>query len=554
MDKKQSYENIYAVILVAALITAGYLFMITRSTLWDRDEPRFARSAVEMIESGKYLVPTFNDELWADKPVLVYWLMTVSIKVFGNGEFACRFWSALGTGICSVLTYLIGRRLFGYKQGLLAMGILATSTLMLVIGTMATSDGSTLPFTLGAMLIFIYGLTSKLKQYHIVAIGVLMGFGMLAKGPIGLMPMPVMFLTGWFAKDNFKGFVKNSLLVAESVAIACAVFMVWGLQANVATDGEFLKVFVGRHVLERATKPMEHHGGNFWLYLPYYIPVVIVGFFPWTLFLPGGLSALAGGRLAESKPKKLLLVWTISIIVAMSLAATKLPHYIIFIWPGLALIAAAVIVAFQERRLSVKDIKWLKAGVWFIAPIGAMVGLGMIAGGFYIPLEGLAVPAILCGFIMIAMTIAAGLFVYANKMMGAAKVLIIGMILFHVPHLLGVLPAVEQIKMPVKLAEVIVQETDKDVQVASYKFGEPTLNYYTGRTIHRLSNGDQVVEWLNSDEPRVLVALKSEYDKVIEKYGNLNVTQIGSAKGLDYSKGIEEIELIAVTNRLEIRD
>lgn len=548
MEKKQSFKNVLIVICTAAIITAGYMFMITRSTLWDRDEPRFARSAVEMIESGKYLVPTFNNELWADKPVLVYWLMTASIKMFGNSEFACRFWSALGTGISCIMTFLIGQRLFGFKQGLLAMIVFATSTMILVLGTMATSDSATLPFTLSAMAIFTYGLTSKFKYYHIISIGLLMGLGMLAKGPIGLMPMPVMFLTFWFTRKDVDNFFDGFSYVVVAVNIACVVFMIWGMQANAATDGEFLKVFIGRHVIERAAKPMEHHGGNFWLYLPYYIPVVIGGLFPWTLFLPGGLSALIGGRLAESKPKKMLLVWTISIVVIMSLAATKLPHYIIFIWPGLALIVAAVIAAFEEGRLSDRDVKWLKKGVWFFAPIGSIVGLGMLAAAFLADLDDIRLPAMLCGIIMLAMTAAACVNVYKNKMAKAAYILIIGMYVFNVPHLLGVLPAIESRKIPPRLARQINEISSADVPVATYKFGEPSLNYYLGRTLTKLGNSDQFLEWLNKDEQTLIVISRENLDKIEEKCGKQDVSVLASVQGIDYSKNDKVIEIVVISN------
>jgi 4-amino-4-deoxy-L-arabinose transferase-like glycosyltransferase len=67
-----------------------YLLFAGSSTLWDRDEALYARATVEMIESGNYFVPTFNGEAWADKPILLYWLMSVPVRLFGPSEVACR--------------------------------------------------------------------------------------------------------------------------------------------------------------------------------------------------------------------------------------------------------------------------------------------------------------------------------------------------------------------------------------------------------------------------------------------------------------------------------
>src|SRR5512140_1168940 len=76
-----------------------YLVIAGSSTLWDRDEPRYARVTAEMIESGKYLVPTLNGRPWADKPILLYWLMSVPMRIMGQTEIACRFFDCAGTAI-----------------------------------------------------------------------------------------------------------------------------------------------------------------------------------------------------------------------------------------------------------------------------------------------------------------------------------------------------------------------------------------------------------------------------------------------------------------------
>ncbi|HEW78800.1 MAG TPA: glycosyltransferase family 39 protein, partial [Phycisphaerales bacterium] len=98
-----------AVTLIALAIMGKYLFMSTRSTLWDRDEPRFARATVEMIESGNYLVPSFNGKMWPDKPIFFYWLMSLPVRLLGPTELACRFFGAVGTALTCLLTFFIGR-------------------------------------------------------------------------------------------------------------------------------------------------------------------------------------------------------------------------------------------------------------------------------------------------------------------------------------------------------------------------------------------------------------------------------------------------------------
>ncbi len=96
------------------ILIAGLVFFLNLGVppLWDRDEPRNAGCAVEMLARGDWVVPVFNGELRSHKPVLLYWLMMSSYAMFGVGEFGARFWSAL-LGIGTVLlTYEIGRCLF----------------------------------------------------------------------------------------------------------------------------------------------------------------------------------------------------------------------------------------------------------------------------------------------------------------------------------------------------------------------------------------------------------------------------------------------------------
>ena len=106
-----------AIIGLVVVVWCGYLWTTTRSTLWDRDEPRNATAAVEMVQSGDLLVPTFNSEPRLHKPILMYWLMALSVNVLGPTVLAVRFWAPLGIAISCLLTAWIARRLYGPEAG-----------------------------------------------------------------------------------------------------------------------------------------------------------------------------------------------------------------------------------------------------------------------------------------------------------------------------------------------------------------------------------------------------------------------------------------------------
>jgi len=536
-------------LLITSAIMGKYLYASSRTTLWDRDEPRYARATVEMVESGNYVVPSFNGKMWPDKPVLLYWLMSVPVRLLGPTEFACRFFGAVGTALTCLLTYFCGRRLLGTKAALWAMVILASTLLILVVGGSATSDPVLLPFLVAVMMLFVQSGSAGMGLSQAVVMGIAFGLGMLAKGPIGLMPVPAIVVTLWVCRKSRTNLRRDVWMLVVSLAIGFLIFLPWAIAANNATNGEFLRVFIGRHVIGRALKPMEHHGGDFLLYLPYYLPVVIVGFFPWSLHLPGALSAVAGGRIGGKYGRILLFSWIGPAFIIMSLAATKLPHYILFIWPALALAVAGTIVASQQNRLIERDKIWLRRGVWFFGPLAMTTALGLMVGPWFLKIPGLRWSGMAAGMVLSAMTLIAIRQQRADRPHASAVTLLVCMLILEIPVLFGLLPAVEKVKISPAIAQAVNAKTPQDTPVATYKYGEPTLNFYVGRYINPLHSEEDVVTWAKQSTPGVLVIPGRVLDKIRKHYGELPLDKIASRNGFNYSKG-KALEVLAMARRI----
>ena len=187
-------------VLILVVISAAMFFTsIGQVRLWDRDEPRNAGCAAEMLERGNYVVPIFNDELRFQKPVMLYWLMMSAYQVFGVNEFAARFWSAL-LGIGTVLfTYLIARRLFDATTALLAGVILCSSLMFCVAARAATPDSTLIFFSTLAMLIYVMGVFRSAPTSEgtlndnmpgtigCVLLYAVLGLGVLTKGPVAFL-------------------------------------------------------------------------------------------------------------------------------------------------------------------------------------------------------------------------------------------------------------------------------------------------------------------------------------------------------------------------------
>jgi hypothetical protein len=124
------------------------------------------------------------------------------------------------------------------------------------------------------------------------------------------------------------------------------------------------------------------------------------------------------------------------------------------------------------------------------------------------------------------------------------------MLALEIPVLFGVLPAIEQIKISPSIADSVKAKTTKEVPVATYKYGEPTLNFYIGRQIKPLRNEEAVIAWARQPERGVLVIPKDALTNIQERFGPLPLEQIASKEGFNYSKG-KPLEVLALIRKAE---
>lgn len=412
---------------VIGLIGGAIFFTnLGQARLWDRDEPRNAGCAAEMLARGDWVVPTFNGELRHQKPVLLYWLIMSAYSVFGVNEFSARFWSAVLAMVTTYATYGIARRMVSPAVGLLAAIALASSLMFDVAARAATPDSVLVCCSTVAIYLYVVGTFGKSGTgnfwfpqniYLTTLMYAVMGCGVLAKGPVGFfLPMAIIGMFMLIARlekqskrlataaiqDRFIDWIKRAvrpfypmhflktfwtmrpLLAAAIVLIVAAP---WYFMVAEATRGVFIeKFFVGEH-FGRATVAMENHSGGFWFY-----PVaILVGFFPWSvLWGPVAVNLLFGERLSTDSgrqksdlcpevetnwPIALMLCWVGVQVGVFSLAQTKLPSYITPCYPALAILAAICLNDLSSGRARINR-GWFHAAFAGLALSGAaMIGV-----------------------------------------------------------------------------------------------------------------------------------------------------------------------------------
>ncbi len=331
-----------------ALVTAAALVALCAvsgglAPLVDRDEPEYAEVVREMLSSGDLVVPHEWGRVFAEKPPLALWLQSASQALLGGSEFALRLPSALCGGLLVILTAGIAARLGaqgGGAGGLALPGIVVFSFL----GTLDMLTCACTALALWALLRAADGV----ERAESAALGWLaLGLGMLAKGPVAPL-FAASALAGRVWRDRP---ALRRLGLPWGIPLALAVYLAWFVPANLATGWAVARIGLGQEVLGRALEPMEHHGASGLLGLvagpPFYAVALAVMAFP-----AAGALPWLWRRRAELPPGlvRTVLAGVLIPFAVCSLAATKLPHYLL---PAVPLVAVAAAARGVSRRARV---------------------------------------------------------------------------------------------------------------------------------------------------------------------------------------------------------
>lgn len=389
---------------VPAIVVAGALlfgFHVGHRGLWSAHEGRAAQNARSIVDGGQWLMPAlFTDDHELQKPPFFYWLVAATAELGGRevDAVAVRMPVTISAVLGLVLVYQLGRRMWNWKVGLYAAGILATTTRYAWLARVGRID---MPLCL-CWLAGLYSFWRIMDQAASAsAPGAIphqpdpprylrwlfhsaLAIGILLKGPvaIALFFLPVAtylwavrqpwipgFDAGW--KETWR-----RLGVVPGLAWVCLLVAPWYGYAIWATEGRFFWEFVVYHNVERALGTTDTlKSGPIW----FYVPRLLVDQFPWSLLLPALAVGIWKHRAelrpgpAVPKPESgagpdetwtrtytFLLTAIGSLFVFISLVSFKRPDYLLPVFPPLALLLAGWLhdrVARFEYRQTVRPIR-----------------------------------------------------------------------------------------------------------------------------------------------------------------------------------------------------
>ena len=304
--------------------------------LGEPDEGRYAEVAREMFASGDWLTPRLNGFTFFDKPALQYWASALFYSVFGVHEWTARIWVAL-TGLLAIAAVgWAGGRLYGRMTGWLAAVVLGSSLLFVAgahIGTMDMGVAAFLSIGICFFLVAQFDPSAASKRAGLNLLGwACLGLAVLSKGLIGVvLPAATLAVFMLWEKDWR---ILRRMTLGWGLLLVLLIAAPWFVAVSLKHP-DFFEYFFVKQQFSRYLANVFDRERPWW----FFIPVVLGGLFPWVAFLPfsrAGLRSLYAG----SKADRFLVCWVAVVFTFFSVSHSKLPFYILPIFPALAMLIA----------------------------------------------------------------------------------------------------------------------------------------------------------------------------------------------------------------------
>src|ERR1700730_16117861 len=489
----------------------------------DRDEPHFAQKAKQMIESGDYVDTRFQGEAHYTKPVGMYWLQAAVVKAaeaFGVPDARTTIWlyrlpSLFGAAGAVLATYWCALAFVDRRGAALAALMMVGSTLLL-----ARADAMLLFTVVTAMSVlaraYLFSRDDRIARPGWALLTVFwtaLAAGILVKGLVIVLIVGLTVATLSIIDRSVRWL--QGLRPLYGVLWLVVLALPWFIAIYARTGNSFILDSVVHDTLGKIANSQESHGGP----PGYYVVLFFATFFPGCIL--AGLAAPAVWAKRREVPIRFLLAWLVPSWLVFELSVTKLPHYVMPLYPAIAILTAGAVEAKALSRW-----RWLKPNIiwWFVVPI--LLSITAVAGAIVInhDLVLLAWPffaaAIVCGFLAWQL--------YDDD--GAERTLMratAAMVLISIGVYSMILPALGPLFPSVALAGVLRESGCTHPVATSAGYGEPSLVFLAG-TETRFTDASGAADFLREGDCRFAF---------IETHQESAFAQRAEAIGLRYERG-----------------
>jgi len=355
-------------LLLAGLCFLCFFWRLGAVGLFDFNEGFYTAAARGMYLRGDYVTARVNGDFFFDKPPLALWCAALSFHLFGVNEFAARFPVAVAASLLVFLIYAFGARCFGRRAGLLSAALLALSPIFFATARQMTMDIHQSFWIAVAMICFFFGCAGETARSKNWYYGFWAGCGMafMAKSVPGLLPLAVAF--GFLCLNE--RFCARSVLrrigetkIQIGLPLLIAIIAPWHILAYQANGTVFYQEYWLHHHVGLLTGTDFDHVEPFW----FYVPALLVGFFPWSLFLPAAFRKDESSGLPPSSARLLLKVWAALVFLLFSAMPSKLISYLLPMYPA----AALLVGDWMARAMEARQARGLRFGALAVSLLAA---------------------------------------------------------------------------------------------------------------------------------------------------------------------------------------
>ena len=458
------------------------------------DEGRYSEISREMAASGDWVTPRLNGIKYFEKPPLQYWASAAAFRLFGESEFAARLYTALCGLLVLVAVGFTARRLAGDDSALLAVGVLLSSPYFLGLGGVVTLDMGLTAWTTVAVCAFLLaaaGPEGGRRRWMLVAWAG-MALAVLSKGLIGIVfPAAAIFLHCLVNRDWR---LLARLEWMRGTALFLAITAPWFVLVSLANP-EFPQFFFVHEHFERFLTKAHRREEPWW----FFWPILFAGFLPWMLTLvPAAIEGWRREAATAAFPwRRFAILWTAFVMLFFSASGSKLPAYILPVFPVFALVLGDWLARVPATRL------------WKPVAVVSLLLVVVIAVAWGTPerarndwtreLYAAARPWIVAGLALLAVTMAAAaLKLRAGRKWGALVAIVAASLLF-IDFVEDGYERLSPRQSGLEVAGKMKSGLTPATRVYSVGYYDQTIPYYLGRTITLVAYRDELAMGLDRE-------------------------------------------------------
>jgi len=502
---RRTKHTLLAALLFAAVVP--YFLNLGVSSIWDANEAFYAQTPREMIETGDYVTPSFNFQLRMNKPVLSYWNVAASYRVFGISEWSERLPIAFGGLVIIGTAFGLGRLLSGTLGGLLAALVLATSPRLLLLARRIIIDIHITMWMGLVLLCFALAETRPhRRRLYLYLMYVAAGFGVLTKGPVAVfLPAVVFFI--YLASQKRLGDLRHMLLPTGAV-ISLAIVVPWYYLLYREHGWEYIGTFIFGENLGRYAEAVGEQSRG----MLFYIPVMLADLFPWSLMIPLALWwAIRYYR--RDRVARLLVVWIAVVVAFFSLSGTKEDLYILPIVMAEAALIGAMLAAAAEGVAATRPVAWSAAATAMLLLITGSGALWFFAVVRRYALDGAA----LIGAVAAVGGAVALVWLWRRDLFASVAAMATSLVVIAWCVVLCTLPDFERYKPVRPFSDIIRSRASIGAIVGSYKFSLPSMVFYLHRPVMEVGLPDHLRAVFYSSSDVYFIMAEDEYNSVRDR-------------------------------------